>query len=52
MNYFKVWWNNIQVGQKFQTKKDAEKYIGRMRIDKWEIVEFNDESAVVNRWTA
>ncbi|WP_423408052.1 hypothetical protein AABM38_20630 [Heyndrickxia sp. MSNUG] len=50
--YFKVWWNNVQVGQRFQTKKDAEKYISQMRIKNWEIVEFNSDLAVVNRWTA
>jgi hypothetical protein len=52
MNYFKVWWNDLQVGQKFNTKKEAEQYIKRMRIGKWEIVEFNEDLVVVNRWTA
>jgi hypothetical protein len=51
MNYFKVWWNGVQVGQDFQSKKEAERYIRRMRIEKWEIVEFNEELTLVNRWT-
>lgn len=50
MNYFKVWWNDVPVGQKFSSKIEAEKYIRRMRIEKWEIVEF-DDIQVINRWT-
>jgi hypothetical protein len=50
MNYFKVWWNDVQVGQEFRTKKEAEKYIKRMRIENWEIVEFNEDLHIVNRW--
>jgi hypothetical protein len=50
-NYFKVWWNNVQVSTKFKSKIDAERYISRMKINDWEIVEFNEDSIVVNRWT-
>jgi hypothetical protein len=50
MNYFNVWWNGIPANQKFSTKKDAEKYIRKMKAWKCEILEFNKEHAVVNRW--
>lgn len=50
MNYFKVWWNNVQVSQEFKTKKEAEKYIRKMRAWNSEIVEFNEDCIVVNRW--
>lgn len=52
MNYFKVWWNDVRVGQRFPTKKEAEKYIRKMKIAKWQIVEFNNDLVVVNRWVA
>lgn len=51
MNYFKVWWSDIPVEQKFNNRKEADRYIRKMKIDKWEIVEFNNDLEVVNKWT-
>jgi hypothetical protein len=50
MNYFKVWWNGIQVAEDFPTKKAAEKYIRKMRAYNSEICEINEDLQVVNRW--
>jgi hypothetical protein len=50
MNYFKVWWNGIQVAEKFPNKKEAEKYIRKMRAYNSEIIEFNEECQVMNSW--